>query len=277
MRAASGFPDREKDREKQKQRRSISLARRCAAAAGLLLLLSLAVAHPRATRPRRQGQHTADDSGHGVCAATGSPIYLGGLGSVEPSYRQRKSRVDGQLVESNSAKANSAKRDLLAVIDPRPYQALLDEAQAQLFRDQASLRDAQLNYTRDQSLFKDSGAVSQQQVDTQKAAADQLVGTVRNDQALVDNARLNLSYCHITAPESGRVGLRLVDPGNMVHATDANPLLVITQLQPITVIFTCPRTNCRRGAAHAKSPLPVDAYSRDDQTNHQRQAADHRQ
>jgi multidrug efflux system membrane fusion protein len=104
-------------------------------------------------------------------------------------------------------------------------------------------------------------------VDTQKATADQLEGTVRNDQALVDNAKLNLAYCHITAPESGRIGLRLVDPGNMVHATDANPLLVITQLQPITVIFTLPEDQLQTVSARMrKGPLPVDAYSRDDQT-----------
>src|ERR1041384_952794 len=80
----------------------------------------------------------------------------------------------------------------------------------------------------------------EEQVETRKATVDQLQGTVRNDQALVDNAKLNLSYCHITAPESGRIGLRQVDPGNIVHASDANPMIVITQLQPITVLFTLP-------------------------------------
>src|SRR5207237_1841203 len=107
------------------------------------------------------------------------------------------------------------------------------------------------------------GAVSKQQVDTQKATVDQLEGTVRNDQALVDNAKLNLSYCHITAPESGRIGLRLVDPGNMVHASDANPMLVITQLQPITTVFTLPEDQLPAVAQHMRNgPLQVDAYSR---------------
>jgi multidrug efflux system membrane fusion protein len=152
----------------------------------------------------------------------------------------------------------------LAVIDPRPYQVALEQAQATLFKDQASLRDAQLNYERYKGLLQNSGAMSQQQVDTQKATADQLEGAVRNDQAAVDSAKLNLVYCHITAPVSGRIGLRLVDPGNIVHATDTNPMLVITQLQPITAIFTLPEDQLPTVAQQMqKGALQVDAYSRD--------------
>lgn len=195
------------------------------------------------------------------------PVYLSGLGSVQAFYTVSvRSRVDGQLVDVRFREGEFVKKgDLLAVIDPRPYQVQLDQAQATLFKDQASLRDARLNYQRYKDLLEQSGAMSQQQVDTQRATVDQLEGTVRNDQALVDNAKLNLTYCHITAPESGRIGLRLVDPGNIVHASDTNPLLVITQLQPITAIFSLPADQIITVARRMRrGPLEVDAYSRDD-------------
>lgn len=197
------------------------------------------------------------------------PIDLTGLGSIEAYYTVSvKSRVDGQLIEVKFKEGENVKKGaLLAIIDPRPYQVQLDQAQAQLFKDQATLRDARLNYQRYKDLLQNSGAMSQQQVDTQQATVDQLDGTVRNDQATVANAKLNLEYCHITAPESGRIGLRLVDPGNIVHASDANPILVITDLQPITAVFTLPEDQLPAVSQRMhKATLQVDAYSRDDLT-----------
>ncbi len=197
------------------------------------------------------------------------PYYLTGLGSVSAFYTVNiKTRVDGELVTVNFKEGQFVnKGELLAVIDPRPYQVVLDQSQAALFRDQALLRDAKLNYDRFKNLLQVSGAMSQQQVDTQNSLVDQLEGTVRNDQATIDNAKLNLVYCHITSPISGRVGLRLVDPGNQVHATDTNALLVITQLQPIAVLFTLPEDSLPTVSQHmGKGTLEVDAYSRDDQT-----------
>ena len=207
--------------------------------------------------------------GVATAALRDMPVYLTGLGSVT-AYNtvSLKSRIDGQIVQINFKEGQHVNQgELLIVIDPRPYQVALSQAQAQLFKDQASLRDAKLNYDRFKGLLQDSGSMSQQQVDTQQATVDQLEGTVRTDQAQVDNAKLNLVYTRITAPVSGRIGLRLVDIGNMVHAADTNPMLVITQLQPIAVIFTLPEDNLPTVAQHMQhGTLAVEAYSRDDQT-----------
>jgi membrane fusion protein, multidrug efflux system len=196
------------------------------------------------------------------------PVYLVGLGSVTAFYTANiKSRVDGQIMRVNFQEGQVVKEgDLLILIDPRPYQVQMEQMQAQLFKDQATLRDAQLNLQRYTTLIP-SGSIAQQQVDTQKSLVDQLDGQVRTDQAQIDNAKLQLVYCNITAPFTGRVGLRQVDPGNIVHAADTNPMLILTQLQPIAVIFTLPEDQLPTVAQHMKnSTLLVEAYSRDDQT-----------
>src|ERR1700680_3644778 len=196
------------------------------------------------------------------------PVYLTGLGSVTAfNTANIKSRVDGQIMKVNFKEGQNVKQgELLIEIDSRPFQVQLDQMQAQLSRDQAQLRDAELNLERYTSLIP-SGSIAQQQVDTQKALVDQLRGTVRTDQAQIDNAKLQIVYCHITAPFNGRIGLRQVDPGNIAHASDATPMLVLTQLQPIAVIFTLPEDVLPSVAQHMqRATLEVDAFGRDDQT-----------
>ena len=196
------------------------------------------------------------------------PVYLAGLGTITAFNTVTvRTRVDGQIVQVAFREGQEVhKGDLLVVIDPRPFEVQLSQAQASLARDQAQLADARLNLERDRDLLA-QGILPQQQMDSQRALVQQLEAATQVDQAQIDNARLQLTYCRITAPVSGRVGLRLVDEGNVVRAADANGLLVITQLEPITVLFTLPEDSLPAVARHMKDgTLPVDACSRDDQT-----------
>jgi multidrug efflux system membrane fusion protein len=190
-------------------------------------------------------------------------VYIDGLGNVTPVYTDMvKSRVDGELMSVHFNEGDIVhKGDLLIEIDPRPYQVALEQAEGQKARDEAILENARVDLDRYANLLKQN-AVNEQQWATQKALVDQTVGIVKTDQGVIDADKLNLVYCHITASIGGRVGLRLVDPGNIVHATDTNPLLVITQVQPISVIFTVREDDLGRilRKIAAGQHLQVDAY-----------------
>jgi multidrug efflux system membrane fusion protein len=196
------------------------------------------------------------------------PVYLQGLGNVQAFNTVTiRSRVDGELqkvafVEGQDVNAG----DVLAQIDPRPFKAQLDQAIAKKAQDEAQLANARLDVQRYTNLIKQN-AISSQTLDTQRALVAQLEATIKGDDATIENAAVQLGYTTITAPISGRTGIRLVDQGNIVHAADATGLVVITQLQPISVIFTLPEDTLPEIAREmASGPLEVAILSRDEKT-----------
>jgi multidrug efflux system membrane fusion protein len=247
-----------------------------------ILLLALAggavYLYPRVTQSASTQQDKGKKGGRGADAGRAvpvvasvarrgdMPVYVTGLGSaVALNTVAVKTRVDGHIMKIYYTEGQIVKEgDPLVEIDPRPFQVQKEQAEGALARDQAMLANARLDMKRYEVLFSQD-AIPKQQLDTQVATVNQIEATIKTDQAAIDNANLQLVYAHITAPLSGRIGLRLVDQGNFVHASDVNPLAVITQLQPIAVIFspsedTLPAVNKKLVAGEK---LPVVAYDRD--------------
>ena len=257
------------------QRRLIWLLLLCVLAAGGLGYYLMRPAETEQPSPqlRPGGRRPGPDASRPMpvtavpAKASDVGVYLKGLGSVTPIATVTvRTRIDGQLMKLLFREGQVVRAgDLLAEIDPRTYEAQLQQAEGQMARDRALLANAVIDRERYRVLFGQD-SIAKQQLDTQEALVRQYEGTVKVDQAAIDTAKLQLTYCRITAPISGRLGLRLVDPGNIVRAGDANGLVVITQLQPIGVVFTIPEDNLPpvMQKLRAGEKLTVDAYDRSD-------------
>jgi membrane fusion protein, multidrug efflux system len=195
-------------------------------------------------------------------------VYVQALGTVTPMYTvSLTARVSGQITKVEYKEGQIVHTgDPLVEIDPAPFEAAVTQAEGQLARDQAQLELANINLVRDTDLLK-KGVISKQEYDTQVATVHQFEGAVKLDQGNLESAKVNLAYCHITSPIDGRVGLRLVDPGNIVQANGTSPLVMLAQLQPITVEFNVAEDYVPQivRAVHGGKQLTVDAYDRANQ------------
>jgi membrane fusion protein, multidrug efflux system len=235
---------------------------------GLVVLTLLAVlVVRRTTRPAvnaNAGQARVVPVGVAAVEQRDVPVWLEGLGNVTSLATVTvRARVSGPLVDIRFQEGSRVKKgDPLVVVDPRPFKIAVEQAAATTARDQANLKYARRDLDRYTELVKQK-LVSQQQVDQQRSLVDQLAATVALDQASLDNARLNLQFTNVVSPIDGIAGVRQVDLGNLVSATDANGIVVLTQMDPMAVIFTLPQDDLPRvGEAFSKGPLSVEAYDR---------------
>lgn len=237
----------------------------------LLLLLAAGIVVYRMRASSEAASKNKDSGGSPVSVGVADvrkrdvPYYLTGLGNVTAFNTVTvHTRVDGQIMQVLFREGQFVRQgDVLVEIDSRPYQVALEQAEGQLAKDLAQQNDAKVDLARYQQLWQ-SGVIARQQLDSQQATVGQFDGAIKSDQAAIDNEKLQLAYCRIASPIDGRVGLRLVDPGNIVHAADANGMIVITQVQPISVIFTLPEDSLPQVASQMRiNALTVEAYGRD--------------
>src|SRR5262245_28364624 len=260
------------DRLSSRSSRSI---RRPVAWAIIIVLAVSAIAwniHTRAIREAGYGQRVVNGPVAVTSAAASKgdiEVTLSALGTVMPLATVTvRTQISGQLTEIAFQEGQMLHQgDFLAQIDPRPYQLVLDQTEGQLQKDQALAKEAEINLARYRKLVAQD-SIAKQQLDTQESLSRQYQAAIAVDQAAVDAAKLNLAYCHITAPISGRVGLRQVDAGNYVQTGDANGIVVITQLQPISVLFSLPEDDVPQltKRLRAGAVLAVTAYDRTETT-----------
>ena len=239
----------------------------------LVLVAGIIIWQRRGSTP--QAKTTGDPAARAIVVSTATAhqgsigINIDALGTVTPVYTVTvTSRVQGEIMKVNYREGQMVRKgDSLLEIDPRPYEAAVTQMEGQLAHDEAVLNEAKIDQERYQQAFS-RNAIAKQQLDDQQQVVLQDEGTVKNDQGQLANARVNLTYTHITSPIDGRVGLRLVDPGNIVQANSSTPLVVITQLQPITVIFSIAEDHLGQIQQQLRKgkKLTVDAFDRDQTT-----------